>query len=63
MTFAEGVSAWVTADYSAIYQRLADKLNMELTEISQKFGEINLRKDKADQWCFHPLLGVFGALE
>ncbi|NWA73005.1 type I-F CRISPR-associated helicase Cas3 [Serratia proteamaculans] len=63
VSFAEGVSAWLTADYSHLYQQLADRLDMELTEISQKFGEINLRKDKADQWRFHPLLGVFGALE
>ena len=63
VNFAAGVGAWLTADYGAIYQGLAEKLDMELTEVSQKFGEINLRKDKADQWRFHPLLGVFGALE
>lgn len=63
VAFAEGVSAWITEDYPTIYQGLADKLGMELPEVSQKFGEINLRKNKSDQWHFHPLLGVFGALE
>ncbi|MGQ8774825.1 type I-F CRISPR-associated helicase Cas3f [Serratia sp. NA_112.1] len=63
VTFAEGVSAWLAADYSGLYQQLAERLDMELAEVSQKFGEINLRKEKADQWRFHSLLGVFGALE
>jgi CRISPR-associated endonuclease/helicase Cas3 len=60
--FAEGVSAWITEDYPTIYQGLADQLGMELPEVSRKFGEISLRKNKSDQWHFHPLLGVFGAL-
>ncbi|HGM5489055.1 TPA: type I-F CRISPR-associated helicase Cas3f [Serratia fonticola] len=63
VVIAEGISAWLTEDYPTIYQGLADKLGMELIEVSQKFGEINLRKNKEDQWHFHPLLGVFGALE
>ncbi|WP_447883844.1 type I-F CRISPR-associated helicase Cas3f [Serratia fonticola] len=63
VVFAEGIGAWITEDYPTIYQGLADMLEMELPEVSQKFGEINLRKNKADQWHFHPLLGVFGALE
>ncbi|VTR59450.1 CRISPR-associated helicase Cas3, subtype I-F/YPEST [Serratia fonticola] len=63
VVFAEGIGAWITEDYPTIYQGLADELGMELPEVSQKFGEINLRKNKSDQWHFHPLLGVFGALE
>lgn len=61
---ASGVSAWIEPDYQAVYLRLAERLNMELREVSQKFGEICLRKEeKEGLWRYHPLLGVFGALE
>lgn len=61
---AQGVSAWIVPDYQQVYTNLADELGMELIEVSQKFGEIRLRKKKdGEGWLFHPLLGVFGALE
>lgn len=56
---ASGVSAWIDTDYQQVYQQLADKLGMELVEISMKFGEISLRKKGDERWCFDPLLGVF----
>jgi len=61
---AKGVSAWIVPDYQQVYTSLADELGMELVEVSQKFGEIRLREKKnGEGWQFHPLLGVFGALE
>ncbi|HHH1370137.1 TPA: type I-F CRISPR-associated helicase Cas3f [Yersinia enterocolitica] len=61
--FATGNSAWIAMDYQQVYQRLADELGMELSEISQKFGEICVRKKEDGIWRYHPMLGVFGALE
>ncbi len=61
--FATGNCAWIAMDYQQIYQRLADELGMELSEISQKFGEICLRKKEEGIWRYHPMFGVFGALE
>ncbi|MDK1706315.1 type I-F CRISPR-associated helicase Cas3f [Serratia rubidaea] len=61
--FANGVQAWVGMDYVAVYQQLAERLNMELKDVSQQFGEITLREKTEERWHFHPLLGVFGALE
>ncbi|HEI8867806.1 TPA: type I-F CRISPR-associated helicase Cas3 [Serratia odorifera] len=60
---APGVSAWIDADYQTVYMRLSEQMEMELSEVSQKFGEMNLRKKQEGAWRYHPLLGVFGALE
>lgn len=62
---ANGVSNWLTVDYQQIYTQLAEKLDMELSAVSQRFGEINLpvrAVEKNERWLWHPLLGVFGAL-
>jgi CRISPR-associated endonuclease/helicase Cas3 len=61
--FAAGVTAWLNMDYQQVYQNLADELDMEFCEISQKFGEICLPKRDEERWCYHPFLGVFGVLE
>ncbi|WP_456310068.1 type I-F CRISPR-associated helicase Cas3f [Serratia proteamaculans] len=58
-SLASGVSTWIDTDYQQVYQQLADKLGMELVEVSMKFGEISLRKERNERWCFEPLLGVF----
>lgn len=50
-------------DYQQVYLQLADQLNMELSQVSQRFGEICLPKKEQGLWRYHPLLGVFGALE
>ncbi|MCG8707424.1 type I-F CRISPR-associated helicase Cas3 [Brenneria sp. 4F2] len=66
VTFAAGVSSWLTLDYQELYVQLSEKLDMELSVVSQRFGEINLPirdKEKNERWLWHPLLGVFGALE
>ncbi|WP_224553884.1 type I-F CRISPR-associated helicase Cas3f [Pectobacterium versatile] len=59
---AEGVCAWLDPDYHALYQRLADEKQWELKRVSERFGEIRLREKEAKDWLWHPLLGVFGAL-
>ncbi|MCC8457391.1 type I-F CRISPR-associated helicase Cas3f [Photorhabdus aegyptia] len=62
LSFASGVNIWIELDTETIYQDLADTHEMELKDISQRFGEICLRKkDGGDAWCYHPFLGVFGA--
>ncbi|CAO95885.1 type I-F CRISPR-associated helicase Cas3f [Erwinia tasmaniensis] len=62
LTFAAGVSAWITPDYQQVWQQLAERLTMELEEVSLRFGEIVLRtKPESKEWHFHPLLGAFQA--
>ncbi|MFC0139647.1 type I-F CRISPR-associated helicase Cas3f [Erwinia mallotivora] len=64
LRFASGVSPWITVDYLPVYQQLADELHMELWQVSQRFGEISLAEKRDDErWLYHPLLGVFGALD
>ncbi|RLM19712.1 type I-F CRISPR-associated helicase Cas3 [Brenneria alni] len=66
ITLAEGVSSWLMVDYQAIYSQLSERLDMELGAVSQRFGEINLpvrEAEKNERWLWHPLLGVFGALD
>lgn len=62
LTLAKGVSNWLEMDYLSIYQNLAEKLDLELIGVSQRFGEVCLRVKEDERWNFHPLLGVFGAL-
>lgn len=57
---ADGVSAWLDLETQSIYQRLADQFDMELMEVSVRFGEVRLT-DK--RWKYHPLLGVYAELE
>lgn len=62
LKLAAGVSPWMEQDYQQVYRALADAFAMEFQEVSEKFGEITLRKAKegeTETWCFHPLLGVY----
>lgn len=65
LVLAEGNQPWFTMDTEVVYQRLADYFDLELKDISTRFGEIRLRKDdsKATAWHHHPVLGVFRALK
>ncbi|PEH52728.1 type I-F CRISPR-associated helicase Cas3f [Yersinia kristensenii] len=65
LTVAAGNSPWIDTDCLRIYQQLAELLNKELSEVSRQFGEVRLRanKDDGEMWRYHPLLGVFGALD
>ena len=62
---ALGAMPWLDLETEAIYQRLADTFDMELAEVSVRFGELRLRDRKnADyRWNYHPLLGVFEELD
>lgn len=60
-----GVEAWFGIDYQQVLLELAEVKQMELSEVSARFGEIMLRVGKEDaneQWRYHPILGVFRAL-
>ncbi|CNH98589.1 type I-F CRISPR-associated helicase Cas3f [Yersinia pekkanenii] len=65
LRLAAGNNAWIDTDYLGVYQQLAESLNKELNEVSQQFGEIRLSatKEGGEMWRYHPLLGVFGALD
>lgn len=61
---AEGVCAWLESDYAAVMLDIAERRDMELAQVSRRYGEINLRVGQAgdDAWLYHPLLGVFREL-
>ncbi|QNU44323.1 type I-F CRISPR-associated helicase Cas3 [Mixta calida] len=59
--FAEGCGPWLEMNYAEIYQRLAEEMDMALSEVSQAFGEITLLSNANEGWYFHSFLGMFGA--
>ncbi len=59
---ADGVEPWIAIDYAEVLQALADEKQMELAVVSRRYGEITLRderKEKAEEWLYHQVLGVF----
>lgn len=61
---APGNQAWFTLDALTVYQQHAEQMELTLTEVSKLFGEIRLRvKQNAAKWHYHPVLGVYGALD
>jgi CRISPR-associated endonuclease/helicase Cas3 len=64
LEMASGVKAWLNTDYAQVLLALAEAQDKELGLISERFGEINLRKDEEGEgWLWHPALGVFRALD
>ncbi|HEY4436581.1 MAG TPA: type I-F CRISPR-associated helicase Cas3f [Lelliottia sp.] len=62
LLLAAGVRAWVDIDYQEVLVDLAEAKQMELRNVSLRYGEISLRmkgKDATEQWRYHPILGVF----
>ncbi|MEG6072451.1 type I-F CRISPR-associated helicase Cas3f [Enterobacter hormaechei] len=62
---ADGVEPWIAIDYAEVLQALADEKQMELGAVSRRYGEITLRderEEEAEEWLYHPVLGVFRAL-
>jgi len=45
-------------DYQEILLALAEAKQMALEVVSKRYGEITVRKT-AEQWRYHPILGVF----
>lgn len=65
MFMAEGVQAWIETEYRDVLLALAEKQQMELCDVSRRYGEITLsvgKKEATEQWRYHPVLGVFRAL-
>lgn len=66
LKMAEGVSAWMQLDYAEVLLGAAEAREMELAKVSERYGEINLPsrgQEDFEPWYWHPLLGVFRALE
>lgn len=61
---AKGVCSWIDIDYATVMLDLAESTSSELSAVSERFGEINLRSNdlSTEPWFWHPLLGVFHAL-
>jgi len=65
LEMAEGVSAWIDTDYATVLLALAELRDMDLSDVCQKYGEINLRTrqmESTEAWLWHPVLGVFREL-
>lgn len=59
---AEGVQPWFETDYRDVFLALAEIRQIELRDVSKRYGEITLRAGKEDAtelWRYHPILGVF----
>ncbi|NIY47476.1 type I-F CRISPR-associated helicase Cas3f [Cedecea colo] len=65
LEMAEGVSSWMADEYAEVMQQVAETRELELADVSDRYGEINLRfkEGDTDAWLWHPLLGVFRALD
>ncbi|MCB5299250.1 type I-F CRISPR-associated helicase Cas3f [Yersinia intermedia] len=65
LTLAVGNQPWFNLDADYVYPFLAERFDLELNEISARYGEIRLRKTDHSSvaWRYHPVLGVFRALE
>ena len=61
--FADGISSWFNLETENIYQRLAERCDMELQEVSVRFGELRLRINTDNRWSYHPMLGVYEELD
>lgn len=61
---ADGVSTWGYQSFDDIALELANAKDMELEEVSRRYGVLRLRKlNDSSKWCYHPILGVHRALE
>jgi hypothetical protein len=63
---AEGVQPWMNNDVYELIEAVAERLNLDLADASEKFSELRLRKPKeemTEKWWYHPLLGVHSTLE
>ena len=61
LELGQGVSPWVSNDPAELIVQQAEHLEWPLVLCSRVFAEIRLReKETQEQWCYHPLLGVFG---
>lgn len=61
---ANGISVWGYQSFADITLNLASAMDMELEEISRRYGIVRLRQLKGSKkWRYHPILGVHGVLE
>lgn len=59
---AQSVSRWIDTDAEALFSELSEGLQMEVADVSRRFGEIRLRRPNENDlasWQYHPWLGVF----
>jgi CRISPR-associated endonuclease/helicase Cas3 len=61
LKIAEGNSFWFDLNASTVYRQLADDMELAISEISQKFGEVRLTEyeNHSAEYYYHPQLGVY----
>ncbi|GGO80064.1 type I-F CRISPR-associated helicase Cas3 [Marinobacterium nitratireducens] len=52
------VSTWIEQEPGSLFALYADALDLTVDQVSQRHGELRLRK-KEERWCYHPWFGVF----
>lgn len=57
INLGDRVSAWINIDPVRLIKEMAEKRDLEVSEVSRRFTEVRLREGK--HWCYNPLLGVF----
>jgi CRISPR-associated endonuclease/helicase Cas3 len=65
LNIAQGVSQWIETDAETLFSELSEDLQMEVADVSRRFGEIRLRRPGENDlasWQYHPWLGVFREL-
>lgn len=61
---AAGISVWGYRSFDDIALELANARDIELEEVSRRYGVLQLRKlNGSRKWCYQPILGVHSELE
>lgn len=61
LKLAGGVEPWIGSEPQRLVEELAEREDISVENCSVRYTEMRLPESNVDrQWCFHPLLGVFG---
>jgi len=57
-----GVQFWFDLNTRTIYSELANDFNIDLKEVSMRFGEVRIteyNRGQQQEYCYHPSLGIY----
>lgn len=59
-SIAQGIHPWIDYNVGEEIERLAEKMDLSLKEVSIKFARVSLRKlEDGQKWSYHPILGFY----
>ncbi len=62
VVLGSGVQFWFDLNIHTIYSELANDFNIDLKEVSMRFGEVRITEYNSSQqqeYCYHPSLGLY----